>query len=146
MIPQPKNWTTERKDVKKGHSIIIEKQDNYSENNGGVRDIRLDRIGEMVSVPEYGEGIIRGVEIFPGTTSEERYIIEITENYAKPILKSLFPDNKMAFWNREFTTMVCEADCDSNNCCDCGDTESGCGCSGCYSCNACEVCINEYNR
>jgi hypothetical protein len=29
------------------------------------------------------------------------------------------------------------------NCCDCGDTEDGCGCSYCFSCNACEECLND---
>jgi len=102
MIPQPNNWTTERKDVKRGWPLTLEKQDNFSENNGGVRDTRLDDIDKTVSVPEYGIGIITGVELFPGTQSECRFIIEITENTAKPVLLSMFPDSKMAFHKREF--------------------------------------------
>ncbi len=86
------------KGVKKGFSIIIEEQDNYSENNGGVRDTRLDYIGKRIYNSEYGYGYVRGVELF-NTWNQGlcRYIVEITENIHKPILKSLFPDNKMAF-------------------------------------------------
>jgi hypothetical protein len=28
-------------------------------------------------------------------------------------------------------------------CCDCGDTEDGCGCLYCFSCNACDECLND---
>jgi hypothetical protein len=88
------------KDVKNGFSIIIEEQDNYSENNGGVRDTRLDLIGKRIYNSEYGYGYIRGVELFKGSNLS-RYIVEITENINKPILKSLFPDNKMGFNGHE---------------------------------------------
>ena len=97
-----KTFTIERKTVKRGWPLIVEEQDNYSENNGGVRDTRLDDIGKKVLVSEYGYGYIRGLEMFPGTSTEPRYIIEITDNIYKPVLKSLFPDNKLAFWKREF--------------------------------------------
>ena len=97
-----KVFTTDAYKVKKGWPVIVEEQNNLSEANGGVRDTRLDLIGKRVFNKEYGFGYIRAVELFPGTTTEERYIIEITDNIYKPILKSLFPDNKMGFWKREF--------------------------------------------
>ena len=35
-------------------------------------------------------------------------------------------------------------DCGSYyTCCDCGDSDSGCGCAYCWSCNACESCLND---
>jgi hypothetical protein len=88
------------KNVKNGFSIIIEEQDNYAENNGGVRDTRLDLIGKRVYNKEYGYGYIRGVELFKGSHLS-RYFVEITENIGKPILTSLFPDNKMGFNGHE---------------------------------------------
>ncbi len=38
------------------------------------------------------------------------------------------------------TTHTCD---EYYNCCDCGNSEDGCGCSYCFSCNACETCIKE---
>ena len=32
------------------------------------------------------------------------------------------------------------------DCCDCGNSEDGCGCPYCYSCNACDDCLNEDNQ
>lgn len=88
------------KNVKKGFSIIIEEQDHYTENNGGVRDTRLDLIGKRVYNKEYGYGYIRGVELFKGSNLY-RYVVEISKNINKQILKSLFPDNKMGFDGHE---------------------------------------------
>lgn len=88
------------KGIKHGFSIIIEEQDHHSENHGGVRDTRLDLIGKRVYNSEYGYGYIRGVELFKGSNLS-RYIVEITENTKTPILKSLFPDNKLAFNGHE---------------------------------------------
>jgi hypothetical protein len=78
-------------EVKKGFSLIVHEH---------------ELIGSKVSNKEYGIGYIRAIETFPCGLAESRYIIEITENTNKPILKSLFPDNKMAFWKREFTIIT----------------------------------------
>ena len=98
--------TTIRKDysdIKHGHTIMVYEQNNISENNGGVRDTRLDLIGSKVTT-EHGNGVVIGVELAPTTNYfTERYFIEITNNTGKPILKSLFPDNKLCYWKREIT-------------------------------------------
>jgi len=91
------------KKVKNGHTIMVYEQNNISENNGGVRDERLDLIGEFVTT-EHGSGVIIAVELAPTTNiTTERYLIEITNNSGREILKSLFPDNKLAYWMREIT-------------------------------------------
>lgn len=88
--------------VKRGHSIMVYEQNNISENNGGVRDTRLDLIGSKVTT-EHGEGKIIAVELFPTTfNTTERYLIEITNNNKKPILLSMFPDKKLCYWRKEF--------------------------------------------
>jgi hypothetical protein len=63
----------------------------------------IEKIGSKVNVPEYGTGVIVAFEVFKEHWAETRYLIEITDNTAKPILKSLFPDNRMAFWMKDFT-------------------------------------------
>jgi|TARA_R110000803_G_scaffold133748_2_gene200905 hypothetical protein len=78
-------------EVKKGFSVIIHEH---------------KLIGRKVSNKEYGIGYIRAIETFPHSSTESRYIIEIIDNTGKPILKSLFPDNKMAFWKREFELLT----------------------------------------
>ena len=91
-------------DIKPGFGVMVYEQNNISENNGGVRDTRLDLIGEKVVV-EHGEGVIVAVELFPTTRSvtSERYLIKITNNTGKEILKSLFPKNELCYWKREIT-------------------------------------------
>ena len=90
-------------EVKNGHFIMVYEQNNISEGNGGVRDIRLDLIGSEVQT-EHGIGTIKAVELSPTTFNiSERYLIEITNNNGKEILKPLFPDNKMCYQRREFT-------------------------------------------
>lgn len=94
---------TDYSDVKHGHTIMVYEQNYISENNGGVRDTRLDLIGSNVTT-EHGNGVIVGVELAPTTNDfTERYLIEITDNNGKPILKLLFPDNKLCYWKREIT-------------------------------------------
>jgi len=88
-------------DVKKGFGVMVYEQNNISENNGGVRDTRLDLIGEEVTV-EHGEGLIVALELFPTTyNSSERYLVKITNNTGTEILKSLFPKNELCYWRRE---------------------------------------------
>lgn len=78
------------KDIKNGHSKII-------------RDKNLNSmIGEEVTVG-HGEGYIIGVEYFKkGRWSDiqyyaGRYVIKVTNNIGKPILKSLFPNNELCY-------------------------------------------------
>ena len=82
------------------------KDDKYLQN----APIKISRVenaiklfGKKVNVPEYGKGKIVAIEVFKEYWAEQRYLIEITENTAKPILKSMFPDNIMAFWLKDFT-------------------------------------------
>ena len=82
--------------------MLVYEQDFKSEKNGGVRDTRLDKIGNEVET-EYGDGTIVAVEIFKEYWASERYLVEIFEPYGKEILKGLFPDNRLAFWERELT-------------------------------------------
>lgn len=76
---------------------------NHRELRIGAIDRALKQINQKVDVPEYGEGVIVAFEVFKESWAEQRYMIKITNNTAKPILKSLFPDDTMAFWRREFT-------------------------------------------
>lgn len=89
------------KAVKNGYTILVYEQNNISENNGGLRDGRLDLIGEEVET-EHGLGTIVAVELAPTTLYfTARYIVEITDNYGIEILKSLFPDNRLAYYKKE---------------------------------------------
>ena len=89
--------------VRSGFPIMVYEQNNISEKNGGVRDTRLDLIGKKVNT-EHGDGVIVAVELFPTTVyvTEERYLIEITNNNKTPILLSLFPNSRLCYYRREF--------------------------------------------
>ena len=90
-------------EVKYGHSVMVYKQNNISENNGGIRDARLDLIGSEVNTL-HGAGVIIAVELFPTTpVNLARYLIEIKDNSGEEILKSLFPDNRLCYFRKEFT-------------------------------------------
>ena len=79
--------------VKTGYSIITE---TYS------GELTLSPIGRRVYVPEYGFGFVKNLEVFPCGSTSTRFGIVITDEINKIVLKSLFPDNLMYFWSREF--------------------------------------------
>jgi len=91
-------------DIKNGHSVMVYEQNNLSEANGGVKDKRLDNIGKTVEV-EHGTGKIVAVELFPTSFKSNafRYLVEITNNHGKEVLKSLFPNNRLCYWADEIT-------------------------------------------
>ena len=90
------DWRTE---------LLNDKYYQHKELKNTQIDELLPLFGKKVNVPEYGTGVIVSVEVFKEYWGTHRFLIEITDNTAKPILKSMFPDNIMAFWDREFTVI-----------------------------------------